>query len=72
MLDEEAIIVGGTNHSHATQDLYENIAAGNYPEWSLYIQTMDPSMEDKVDFDPLDTTKTWPEDLFPLQVSAPQ
>ncbi|KAG6545799.1 hypothetical protein Mapa_012760 [Marchantia paleacea] len=67
LLDEEAIIVGGTNHSHATQDLYENIAAGNYPEWSLYIQTMDPSMEDKVDFDPLDTTKTWPEDLFPLQ-----
>ncbi len=28
---------------------------------------MDPADEDKFDFDPLDVTKTWPEDLFPLQ-----
>lgn len=64
---EEAIVVGGTNHSHATKDLYDSIAAGNYPEWKLYIQTMDPAHEDKFDFDPLDTSKTWPEDIFPLQ-----
>ena len=31
------------------------------------IQTMDPADEDKFDFDPLDDTKTWPEDIFPLQ-----
>ncbi|KAJ4824710.1 Carnitine O-acetyltransferase mitochondrial [Turnera subulata] len=67
LMDEEAIRVGGTNHSHATQDLYESIAAGNYPEWKLYVQTMDPADEDKFDFDPLDTTKIWPEDLLPLQ-----
>jgi len=30
-------------------------------------QTMDPADEDKFDFDPLDVTKTWPEDIFPLQ-----
>jgi catalase len=29
---------------------------------------MNPADEDKLDFDPLDTTKIWPEDLFPLQV----
>ena len=28
---------------------------------------MDPADEDKFDFDPLDVTKIWPEDLFPLQ-----
>ena len=28
---------------------------------------MDPANEDKYDFDPLDATKTWPEDIFPLQ-----
>jgi catalase len=67
LLDDEAIIVGGTNHSHASQDLYDNIAAGNYPEWKLFIQTMDPADEDKFDFDPLDDTKIWPEDIFPLQ-----
>lgn len=67
LLEEEAIRVGGSNHSHATKDLYDSISAGNYPEWKLYIQTMDPADEDKFDFDPLDTTKTWPEDILPLQ-----
>lgn len=67
LLEEEAIRIGGTNHSHATQDLYDSIASGNYPEWKLFIQTMDPEEEDRLDFDPLDLTKTWPEDLFPLQ-----
>ena len=43
LLEDEAVQVGGSNHSHATQDLYDNIAQGNYPEWTLYIQTMDPA-----------------------------
>eukprot|EP00741_Cyanophora_paradoxa_P010414 tig00000037_g10070.t1 len=67
LLDEEAVLVGGKNHSHATQDLTEAIARGEFPEWTLYIQTLDPQDEDKYDFDPLDVTKTWPEDVFPLQ-----
>ncbi|CAK9869503.1 unnamed protein product [Sphagnum jensenii] len=65
--NEDAVVVGGTNHSHATKDLYDSIAAGNFPEWKLYIQVMDPADENKFDFDPLDVTKTWPEELFPLQ-----
>lgn len=67
LTNEEAIIVGGTNHSHATKDLCDSIAAGNFPEWKLFIQTMDPADEDNYRFDPLDTTKTWPEDMFPLK-----
>jgi catalase len=31
LLEPEAVTVGGTNHSHATQDLYDAIAAGDYP-----------------------------------------
>eukprot|EP01025_Chloroclados_australasicus_P005944 TRINITY_DN1194_c0_g1_i4.p1 TRINITY_DN1194_c0_g1~~TRINITY_DN1194_c0_g1_i4.p1 ORF type:complete len:559 (-),score=38.84 TRINITY_DN1194_c0_g1_i4:382-1917(-) len=67
LLEEEAVNVGGTNHSHATQDLYDSIAKGDYPEWKLLIQIMDPADEHKFNFDPLDVTKIWPEDLFPLQ-----
>ncbi|URE35911.1 hypothetical protein MUK42_18263 [Musa troglodytarum] len=67
LLEDEAVTVGGNNHSHGTQDLCDSIAAGNYPEWKLFIQTMDPEHEDRFDFDPLDVTKTWPEDVFPLQ-----
>jgi catalase len=67
LLEDEAVVVGGSNHSHATQDLYDAIGSGEYPEWKLFIQTMDPCDEDKFNFDPLDVTKIWPEDLFPLQ-----
>lgn len=67
LMDDEAVVVGGTNHSHATKDLYEAVANGDYPEWTLMIQCMDPADQEKFDFDPLDVTKTWPEDLFPLQ-----
>ena len=38
LLEDEAIPVGGSNHSHATQELYDSIAAGDYPEWKLLIQ----------------------------------
>eukprot|EP00898_Chlorokybus_atmophyticus_P001389 jgi/Chlat1/2250/Chrsp17S02564 len=66
LLDDEAVLIGGANHSHATKDLYDAIARGDYPEWKLCIQTMDPADEMKFDFDPLDDTKIWPEDQFPL------
>nr|AKA94107.1 catalase [Ulva prolifera] len=67
LLDQEAEQVGGKNHSHATADLFEAIERGDFPEWTLCIQTLDPRDEDRFDFDPLDVTKVWPEDLFPLQ-----
>eukprot|EP00188_Purpureofilum_apyrenoidigerum_P001465 Plantae.Rhodophyta-Purpureofilum_apyrenoidigerum.ctg18029.p1 GENE.Plantae.Rhodophyta-Purpureofilum_apyrenoidigerum.ctg18029~~Plantae.Rhodophyta-Purpureofilum_apyrenoidigerum.ctg18029.p1 ORF type:complete len:509 (+),score=90.91 Plantae.Rhodophyta-Purpureofilum_apyrenoidigerum.ctg18029:52-1527(+) len=66
MMDDESIPVGGKDFSHATHDLIENIDQGNFPEWKFYIQTMDPSTENDYDFDPLDATKIWPEDRFPL------
>jgi Catalase len=47
LLDDEAVTVGGSNHSHATADLQEAIAAGDYPEWTLCIQTMEIADEDK-------------------------
>ncbi|KAK9109430.1 hypothetical protein Sjap_017490 [Stephania japonica] len=50
----------------AHYDLYDSIAAGNYPEWKLFIQIIDLDHEDKFNFDPLDVTKTWPEDILPL------
>ncbi|KAJ0725407.1 putative catalase [Helianthus annuus] len=67
LMDDEAIKIGGANHSHATQDLYDSIQAGNFPEWKLFLQVIDPDHEDRLDFDPLDGTMTWPEDVIPLQ-----
>ncbi|GKV21914.1 hypothetical protein SLEP1_g31840 [Rubroshorea leprosula] len=67
LLEDETIRVGGGNNSHATQDLYDSIVAGSYPKWKLFIQIINIDHEDKFGFDPLDVTKTWPEDILPLQ-----
>jgi len=59
--------VQGSDFSHATRDLYDNIAAGNFPKWDLCVQIIAPEDIDNFDFDPLDPTKLWPEELVPLQ-----
>lgn len=60
---EQAAVIQAKNFNHLTQDLYENIKRGNYPVWDLYIQTIKTSQVNDFDFNPLDTTKIWPETL---------
>ncbi len=62
---EEAEKIQGKNFNHATQDLYDAIEQGDYPEWELYVQIMSDDEHPELDFDPLDDTKIWPEDQFP-------
>lgn len=62
----EATKVQGMDFNHATRDLYDTIRKGDYPRWNLAIQVMEPSQLDDFDFDPLDSTKNWPEDKFPF------
>src|SRR5919112_2141557 len=50
-----------------TKDLYDAIQAGDYPEWDLYVQLMDDHDHPELDWDPLDDTKVWPENDFPLR-----
>ena len=50
-----------------TKDLYEAIERGEFPEWELHVQMMDDHDHPELDLDPLDDTKTWPEQDFPLQ-----
>lgn len=61
---EQASMIQAKNFNHLTQDLYENIQNGNFPVWDLYIQTMDTNQVNNYDFNPLDTTKIWPESLI--------
>lgn len=62
---EQVREVQGRDWSHLTNDMYKNIYAGNYPKWDLYIQVLDPKDLDKFDFNPLDATKIWPNELVP-------
>eukprot|EP00128_Syssomonas_multiformis_P012595 Colp12_sorted_trinity150504_noHs@28683 len=53
--------------SFHTTDLYEAIARGEFPKWTVYVQAIPQGYDiSKLDFDPLDTTKQWPESLFPM------
>jgi hypothetical protein len=62
--DAEAI--QAKNFNHATQDLFDHIAKGEFPQWELCVQIMSDDEHPELDFDPLDDTKIWPEDKFPL------
>ncbi|WP_064092807.1 catalase [Rossellomorea aquimaris] len=59
---EKAAEIQGQDFNHASRDLYESIENGEYPEWDLYVQVLDPMDMDSFDFDPLDATKDWPEE----------
>ncbi|MFG3078351.1 catalase [Streptomyces sp. NPDC048225] len=65
MTEEDAAQVQADSLGHATKDLYEAVARGDYPEWELLVQMMDDHDHPELDFDPLDDTKTWPEQDFP-------
>jgi catalase len=61
-----AAIQAGTLGFH-TKDLYDAIERGDYPQWDLHVQLMSDDEHPELDFDPLDDTKVWPEEVFPLR-----
>ncbi len=62
---EETSKMQAKDFNHLTNDLYNNINAGHFPKWDLYIQVLDPKDLDSFDFNPLDATKIWPTNLIP-------
>ena len=63
---QQAAEIQGRDTNHATRDLYDAIERGDYPEWEFCVQIMTDGPHPELDFDPLDDTKRWPEDQFPL------
>ncbi|OQS13117.1 catalase [Nocardia donostiensis] len=61
----DAAAIQAQDLGHASKDLYEHIAAGDYPEWELRVQLMSDDEHPELNFDPLDDTKVWPENEFP-------
>ncbi|GAA1144000.1 catalase [Nesterenkonia lutea] len=67
MTEAEAAKVQGQDLGHASKDLYEAIERGDFPQWDVYVQIMEDHEHPELDWDPLDDTKIWPEDQFPLR-----
>lgn len=62
----EAEVLAGLDPDIATRDLYDTIAKGGKVEYFLKVQVMEMEESECLEFDPLDATKVWPEDKFPL------
>jgi catalase len=67
LTQEQANEIQATELGHASKDLFEAIEHGEHPRWELNVQIMSDGEHPELDFDPLDDTKTWPEDEYPLR-----
>ena len=67
LTQNEAEQIQAKNFNHGTQDLYDAIDRGDFPRWELCVQIMSDGEHPELDFDPLDDTKIWPEEQFPLR-----
>jgi catalase len=64
---DEAAKVQAKDLGSASKDLFDAIERGEFPQWDFYVQIMDDHDHPELDWDPLDDTKIWPEDKFPLR-----
>jgi len=64
---DEAQKIAGKDPDFHRRNMWESIAAGNFYEWELGVQMIEEDEEFKYDFDILDATKIWPEDLIPVR-----
>ncbi len=68
LLIEEADILGGVDPDFHRNDMIEAIQAGAYPKYDLGVQLIDEEDEFAFDFDILDDTKIWPEEVVPVEI----
>ncbi|WP_374262061.1 catalase [Zoogloea sp.] len=62
---EAEAVVGKTRES-TQEDLYDAIARGDFPRWTMYVQIMPELDADKHWYNPFDLTKVWPHGDYPL------
>ncbi len=65
---DEAQKLAGKDPDFNRRDLWDAINNGEYPEFELGIQIIEEEDEFKFDFDILDATKFWPEELVPVKL----
>ncbi|KAF6764798.1 catalase [Ephemerocybe angulata] len=63
---DEALKLAGQDPDFHRKDLEEAIKSGCPPKWTFAIQVIAEKDEHNFDFDILDATKVWPQDLVPL------
>lgn len=64
---DEAQQIAGKDPDFHRRTMWDSIEAGQPLEWELGLQTIPEGQEGKFDFDILDATKIWPEELLPVR-----
>ena len=64
----EALKLNGADPDFHRRDMWDNIDAGNYPEWELGLQLFDEKVAEEFPFDVLDATKLIPEEVVPVKI----
>ncbi|WP_405097216.1 catalase [Oceanobacillus sp. FSL H7-0719] len=68
LLLDEANIIGGIDPDFHRNDMIEAVKKGAFPEYELGVQLIEEKDEFKYDFDILDDTKFWPEEVVPVEL----
>ncbi|MEJ2565402.1 MAG: catalase [Gammaproteobacteria bacterium] len=64
--NQEAEKIIGVTRESSQEDLYDAVANGEYPKWTLYVQIMPERDAEKTPYNPFDLTKVWPHGDYPL------
>ncbi|SET64808.1 catalase [Natronincola peptidivorans] len=64
---DEAQKLAGKDPDYHRRDLWEAINMGEYPEYELGVQMIEEEEEFNFNFDILDPTKIWPEEIVPVK-----
>lgn len=68
LLLDEANIIGGLDPDFHRNDIIEAVKKGVFPEFDLGVQLIREEDEFKYEFDVLDATKFWPEEIVPVKI----
>lgn len=66
LTQEEADRLAGVDADYHRRDLFNSIAEGNFPSWTLKMQIMPFEEAKTYRFNPFDLTKVWPHADYPL------
>ncbi|WP_368639649.1 catalase [Castellaniella ginsengisoli] len=66
LTDAQAAELIGRDRESSQRDLYDSIARGDFPRWTLYIQVMPEQEAGSYHLNPFDLTKVWPHGDYPM------
>lgn len=63
---DQAHQISADDPDYSIHDLYNSIAEGKFPSWTMFIQVMSFAQAETYRWNPFDVTKVWPHSDFPL------